>query len=235
VASLDRDEATGRFHIRFRYGGRAFKRSLKVRDTREAEGIRGRVEETLLLLERGRLTMPGDADPATFILSDGKHGQKPSLAASATVGGLFECYEEKFSASAKEANTRRVERLHANHLRKLLGSKTPFRQVTTAAMQGYVDGRAGEKWQGKPIRAETIRKEVATLRMVWTWASRQGYVTEPVPNLAAGLNFPKGSQKPPFQTWEQVASITERGGLTTDQLRQVWDRVFLDPSQIRSC
>ena len=232
MASLDKDEATGRFRIRFRYGGQEFKRSLKVKESREAEGIRGRVEETILLLERGRLTMPEDAEPATFILSDGKMGQKLTLGTSTTVGGLFAVYAEKFSASAKEANTRRVEGLHANHLKRLLGSKTPLRQVTTAIVQGYVDGRAAEKWHGQLIRAETIRKEVATLRMVWTWATRQNLVKEAVPNLAAGLTFPKGSQKPPFQTWGQVTALTERGGLTKVQLREAWDRVFLDATQV---
>lgn len=232
MASLDKDEVTGRFRIRFRYGGQEFKRSLRVKEAREAEGIRGRVEETIILLERGRLTMPQDAEPATFILTDGKLDRKLTLGTSATLGGLFAVYGEKFSATAKEANTRRVERLHSRHLERVLGSRTPLRQITTASVQQYVDGRAAEKWNGKLIKAETIRKEVATLRMVWTWATRQNLVKESAPNLAARLTFPKGSQKPPFQTWDQVKAITARGGLTKEQLREVWDRVFLDSTQV---
>jgi hypothetical protein len=68
VAYLRYDESSGNYFIRFRYGGASINRSLKTNDRREAEAIRGRVNETILLLERGRLEMPPNADPAAFIL-----------------------------------------------------------------------------------------------------------------------------------------------------------------------
>ena len=72
MANLELDEASGRYRIRFRHAGKAFKRSLKTGDRREAEAVLGRVEETIRLLERGRLDLPRNSDPGVFILSDGK-------------------------------------------------------------------------------------------------------------------------------------------------------------------
>jgi hypothetical protein len=63
MASVEFDEASSRYRIRFRYGGKPFKRSLKTSEEREARSILGRVEETIRLMKRGRLDLPPDADP----------------------------------------------------------------------------------------------------------------------------------------------------------------------------
>ena len=63
MASIEFDEVSGRYRIRFRYGGKPYKRSLKTTEKREAETVVGRVEETIRLLERGRIDIPSGADP----------------------------------------------------------------------------------------------------------------------------------------------------------------------------
>jgi hypothetical protein len=40
-----------------------------------------------------------------------------------------------------------------------------------------------------------------------------GQVKGAFPNR--GLKYPKASQKPPFQTWQQITRQIERGGLST--------------------
>ncbi len=72
MASLDIDNYSKLHRIRFRFAGRSYKRSLKTTDRYEAMTVKGRVEETIRLLERGRLEMPLNADPAAYIMSDGK-------------------------------------------------------------------------------------------------------------------------------------------------------------------
>jgi len=64
LASLLKDEQSGRYRIRFRYAGQPYNRSIKTTDRKEAESIRGRVEETLRLIAHGRLEVPANADPA---------------------------------------------------------------------------------------------------------------------------------------------------------------------------
>jgi hypothetical protein len=71
MASFDLDPSSGNHHIRFRYGGKPFKRTLRLEDAREAERVCGVVEETLKDLKRGRLTLPEGADPGAFFISGG--------------------------------------------------------------------------------------------------------------------------------------------------------------------
>jgi hypothetical protein len=72
VAFLELDGSSGRYRIRFDYGGREYKRSTKMKDEAAARTIKRRVEEILRLLELGRIEMPPGAEPGRFILSDGR-------------------------------------------------------------------------------------------------------------------------------------------------------------------
>lgn len=64
-----------RFRVVFRFQDQRFLAVLKATDAKEAEACRGRVEENLRLVERGRLTVPDGADLGLFLLSDGKREQ----------------------------------------------------------------------------------------------------------------------------------------------------------------
>jgi hypothetical protein len=101
VAYLELDPLSQHYRVRFRYAGKQYKRSLRTSDSREARGLKGRVEETILLLERGRLEMPNDADPATFILSDGKLAKKQTTSVVNTVGD--EWHSVKFNCFSSNA------------------------------------------------------------------------------------------------------------------------------------
>ncbi|MBP85659.1 MAG: hypothetical protein CMJ64_02920 [Planctomycetaceae bacterium] len=63
---------TGYFHVSFRCAGHRYKRSLKTKSERQALTHNVRIEETIRLVESGRLEVPSDADLATFVLSDAK-------------------------------------------------------------------------------------------------------------------------------------------------------------------
>jgi len=55
MASIALDPASGFYRIVFRYAGRQYRRTLKTKNERRAEGVRGRVEETLSLIQTGRI------------------------------------------------------------------------------------------------------------------------------------------------------------------------------------
>src|SRR3954447_19815715 len=113
MASIKLDPAgSGFYRIQFRYGGRQFNKSLKIRSEQEAAAIAGRVEETLALLRRGRLSIPEGADVGSFILSDGKLTGRPILPKTTealSLDRLIHLYQESPPPS-KEAGTVRGER-----------------------------------------------------------------------------------------------------------------------------
>src|SRR5215469_13588081 len=116
MATVTLDPASGRYRIRFYYGGVQYHRSIKTKDENKAQSILRRVEDTIQFLEQGRILMPPEADPVTFFLSDGKPTEKVTARQVRTLADLFATYEEQFTEGAKEANTRRVEKIHAAHL-----------------------------------------------------------------------------------------------------------------------
>jgi integrase len=219
-----------RFRVVFRLGGEKYFASVKTTDKREAEACLARLDENLRLVERGRLTIPDGADVGLFLLSDGKLEQKVRVAHVLTVGELVSKYRSTFTVGAKEKNTARTEKLHLSHAEKLFGSTTPISQVTSATIQAYIDTRAATKYKGRTIQSQTIKKEVATLKYVWNWASRNGHVATRFPGT--NLVFPKTKLKEPFRTLDQIKVIVERGGLTKTQERELWDGLYLNPAEI---
>ena len=228
MASLE--QRGNRYRVAFRLGGQKHQVAVKASDCKEAEACLARLEENLRLVERGRLTIPDGADVGLFLLSDGKLEQRVKTVKVMTVGELVAKYKATFTVGAKEKNTARTEKLHLGHAERILGSSTPISLVTSATLQAYIDSRVAAKYKGRSINPQTIKKEVATLKYVWNWAFRNNHVGSRFPGLV--LVFPKAKLKEPFRTLDQIKSITERGGLTKSQVRELWDGLYLNPVEI---
>ena len=231
MASLEFDATCSKYRIRFRYGGKPFKRSIKTKDQTEAEGVAARVEETIRLLERGRLEMPSGADPGVFILSDGKLNGKTSAERGQTLEALLALYRKSLPKGAKAQTTLNTEETHTSHLSRHLRKTKLVQSITTADMQAYVEKRLRDSYRDKPIRPDTVRKEVATFRLIWNWAVTHGHLTGPAPTKA--LKYPKTEQKSPFMTREEIEKIINRGGLTEEQEARLWDCLFLTSAEVQ--
>ena len=72
MAGLHQHPKSSNWSASFRYGVEKFYKSLRTTDQREANRLKGRFEQALLDLERGRLTLPDGADLWQFVLSDGR-------------------------------------------------------------------------------------------------------------------------------------------------------------------
>ena len=131
IAFLQLDKTSGRYRIRFDFGGVEFKRSIKTKQRKTALGIQARVEETFRLIEQGRLEIPTGADPAAFIFSDGKFTAKPVVQRPVTLGDLIERYRQSIPEGAKESNTLTPERLLCKHLMR----PQPERCIRCAAVK----------------------------------------------------------------------------------------------------
>ena len=84
------EDPSGNYHISFRFGGRKFKRSLHTSVEADARGRLNHLEETLRLVEAGRIEIPACTDVATFLLSDGKLNGKPVLTKPLGLQQLFD-------------------------------------------------------------------------------------------------------------------------------------------------
>jgi integrase len=227
MASLELQK--GWYRVVFRYGGQKYQRSLETRSKKEAEGQKHRIEENLKLLERGRLAYtPGD-DLITLLLSDGKLNAPVGITERVTLAQFFERYQAD-RPPGKETNTLYTENIHIRHLQRLLGDQIYVGEIP-AKLQSYIKARSAEKSRtGDDIGQVTIKKELGTLTSIWNrWGVRSGLVINAI--SLRNLEYPKGGQKPPFQTWEQIERKIARGKLTDDEQAELWDALFLTVPQ----
>jgi integrase len=233
MAWLEQHPTSGQYHLCFRWNGQKKRRTLATPDRKSAEAILLRFEENLTLLERGRLELPVDADIVTFLLSDGKLARSPQLTiiAPRTLGEIVERYFAAVGNGSVEANTLATLKLHLGHVQRKFGQKFPLQRMTVNDLQNYVNSRVrriGEP--SNPLSTVTLRKELASLRACFNWAVQTGLLVGAFPNK--GLRFPKGDEKRPFMTWEEIERRVSRGGLSADETNQLWDCLFLDLGQV---
>jgi integrase len=221
------------FRVMFRYGGKQYQKSLKTTDEAAAERLKGKIETTILELERGRRTLPEGADLWEFLESDGQRTKKVEVLIVLTIEQLFARYEQEMPPGTMKKNSLATILIHKKHLLRILTGRTAVQAVSTTVLQGYINERAREKFQGKLLSPQTIKKEVTTFRSVWNWGKDHGIVTGDAPTK--GLRYEKEDKKPGFKTWEEIERRVGRGGLSDDEVADLWDAVFLSTEQTAEC
>lgn len=207
-------DPSGFYHVAFRFQGRRFRRSLKTRNRREAELLSARVEENIALVQRGRLRLHPNADPAQFLMADGVITAKQARATQfVTLAELTAAYFAAVGDDVLETSTLQGMRIHVNHLKRLLGAKTQLAPLSVEDLQRYIDKRKLMKVpKGTPISAATIKKEIVTLRTLWNWARNSGRIRRRFPGR--GLKYPKIEGKLRFRTLSEVERLLNRDGVS---------------------
>jgi len=219
------------FHIALRIGNRRLKRSLRTGNRKEAEAVVDRVDRRLRMLEQGDIHLPEKTDLLTFLLSDGKCVRPLQLPDALPLSELFDSYESNLPEGAIESNTTYTIHIHLNHFLRILGRRFSSREITMPDLQRYVNTRSREAGRrGRTVSSTTIRKEIASLSGVWSWANVAGMVDSPLPK--AGIRFPKLNEKPPFRTKDQIERQIARGGLSETEQEELWDCLFLTREEI---
>ncbi|MCA9078282.1 MAG: site-specific integrase [Planctomycetaceae bacterium] len=230
MASVRKDNRSGRYLVCFRYLGCQYQRSLKTTCKKVAQATASRVDDTIRLIEQGRIVIPLKIDPADFILSDGRLTVPERAEATIRLGRLFSAYQASLPEGAKEPRTLSGEALHIKHLTRHLGRNRIVQTIGLADVQKYVAKRSRDTYRGKVITVDTIKKELSTLRLVWNWAVAEGRLSNPCPTK--GVKYPKRDAKPPFMTADEIEKIIGRGGLSDSEQKELWDSLFLSALEV---
>jgi integrase len=204
----------------------------KVSET-EARAKSSQVDYLLMRLKQRLVELPPAVDIVEFVRHDGK----PPLSLHAiperqalTLTALRDRYLETHRRSLEPRTIEGIE-LHFKHLCTALGEAFPIRELKLTDLQGYVDRRAKAKGKGgKRLSPATIRKEIVTLRTAWNWGVRIELVAGRFPYV--GLRYPKGDEKPPFQTREEIRRQVAAGGLKSEQIKELWHALYLQAHEV---
>ena len=229
MATIFLEPNSNRYHIRFRFGGVPYKRSLRTADKKQANAALVRLEETVSLVERGVFTIPPGTDTTAFLLSGGKL-QSKAQARHISLGALFTMYQKSLPKNAKDESTIKTEQTHLKHFRKYIPLSKPATSIASHDIQKYVNKRLKQKFAGKLICADTVKREMNTLRAIFSWAKKQQLLEGGFPTT--GLVFPKRDEKPPFKTREEIERIVSRGGLNELQFKEIWNCLYLTIPEI---
>jgi hypothetical protein len=225
---------SGNFHIKFDFGGKRFKRSLKTKDKREAISRRARLEETLRLVELGRIELPESVDVPTFLLSDGKTNQK-AVIREASLGDLFVRFFDSLPEGSLEPGSTAMMQIHQRHLERHFGKRLQLKLLRFSDLQGYVSKRSQDPGiRGRKLSPSTIKKEINTLRAVWKWALASDLIPKST-FPSQGLRCPKTDELPPFQTFEQILKQTKNLDTKSTEFKDLWATVFLTRKKSKSC
>lgn len=223
----------GKFHVVFRLGGQKIKRSLGTAIEKVAQARLLRLEENISLVQSGRLVVPEDADISAFLLSDGRiNGDVLRLPEFRSLKHFAEAFLRSIPDGSLEATTLAGMRIHLEHLRRVLGPSFSLSTLSLEDLQRYVDTRASDKGiRGSRLSPATIKKELTTLRSLWNWARMAGHLKRAFPSR--GLRFPKTADKPPFQTWSEIARKIEIYQYSPEEQTALWDSLFLTTEEIK--
>jgi integrase len=221
-------ERSGTYRVIFRYHGKQHFVMIGKVSPAEAEAKAAQVEYLLMRLNQGLIELPPGVDIAEFVQHDGK----PPAAATPvgasrralTLAALRDRYLATL-ATGREQSTLYTAGIHFKHLITTLGEKYPLEGLGQADLQRHIDRRAK-----LDISAVTIRKEISTLRTAWHWVVHAGLLAGDYPNK--GLVYPKGDELPPYQTREEIERQVAGGGLTPEQIDELWDALYLRPGEI---
>jgi integrase len=230
MASLELRNMT--YRVVFMLGGRKYGYSLETGEASLAEALRGGVRKTLMLMGQGLLKLPEGVDVVEFVKSGGQLVQqstqpnkRPGLKA------VIDEYTASFANGSIEENSLATIRLHLNHLVRHFGERFDPQTFALGDLQRYVDTRAKKRYRGRPLSPVTLRKEIATIRACWNWATRAAKVSGEFPGR--GLRYPKGEEKPPFQTFAQIEQRVAHGGMTQREVERFWECLFLTLDEVK--
>ena len=181
----------------------------------EAKTTAAKIDYILMRIRQRLLELPLGMDIISFIEHDGKPppDAKPEMKIT-PFKELRKAYLEVFGNGTLENNTLYTAKIHLNHLAETLGEKFPLNSLSLSHLQRHVDRRR------KEVSGVTIKKKIDSFREAWNWAIRMGFTQGTFPN--AGLVYPKGDDKLPFMTSEEIkrasrpaATLTNCGSAST--------------------
>jgi integrase len=233
----------GVFHVRFRYGPRSYKRSLKTHSDADARMALHDVERALIGLERRILYVPAGIDAIDFILAGGRLPtpsatvvtSPPSIAISPagslsrSLSSIHELVADYLAAQVHKADsTRATERIHLRNLETWLGDRAHLscNTISFADLEAYLVARSNL------CEAATVEKERATIGSLFRWATANKNLER---SPAIGLPiFKSRADAPRFKTMAEINRLIERGGLDGEELLDVWECLYLTPDEIAS-
>jgi len=208
------------YHCTFRFQGRRY--YFAVGNVTEAQALAkgAEVDETLDLIERGRLTVPEGVMLEEFVAAGGKIPVISARPETVAVRQLFDHYLRTHANGTIEDNSLGTRRTHFNQFVRTVGERFRFQSLTFLTLREHIERR---RKQG--IFPSTLKQEVASVRACWNWAVLAGLLKGVFPGK--GLRFPKEDEKEPFRTFAEIEAVIAARNPDDATKDVLWEALYL--------
>jgi integrase len=213
------------YYCTFRFQGRRYYFTAGKLSEDQARAKATEVDETLDLLERGRLAVPEGVSLEDFVASGGKVPVVSARPETVTARQLFDHYLATHANGTIEANSLGTARTHLNQVADTIGERFRVQSLTLLKLQEHVDRR-----RKRGVSPVTLKKELATLRACWNWATHGGLLKGSFPGR--GLRFPKEDEKEPFRTLAEIEAIVAAEHPDDARLGTLWEALYLTRPEV---
>jgi integrase len=213
------------YYCTFRFQGRRYYFTIGNVSASQALAKGVEADETLSLIERGRLIVPEGVKLEDFVASGGKAPVISPRPETITLRQMINSYLATHANGTIEHNSLGTARTHLNQVATSLGEKFRIQSLTLLNLQEHVDRR-----RKKGLAAVTLKKEVATFRACWNWATHSGLLKGAFPGR--GLRFPKEDEKEPFRTFAEIEAIIAAENPAELRKEALWDALYLTRPEV---
>ena len=214
-----KDKRNGKYRYRITYQGKRVFCPLNTTDKREAEHVAYAIDRAVQDLNTGIRSVPDGVDVIEWICSGGTVVPKPGH--RYTLAQLIDSYKDNLPRNAKADNTMRTECTHFKHLVAHFGPRALLTAINTESVNKYLKARSDRD-------PATVGKELATLNLLWLYATRINWVTGPSPTK--GVKLPKKPQKERFRTFAEI--LDELPHTDESKHADLWECCFLDKTEM---
>ncbi len=208
------------YHCTFRFRGKRYYFAIGNLTEQQAKAKGSEVDETLDLIERGRLTVPDGVSLEDFVAAGGKIPAVAARPETITVRQLFDHYLTTHGNGTIETSSLKTAKTHLNSIAESLGERFRIQSLTVINLQEHVERR-----RKKGVAPVTLKKEVATLRACWNWAAHGELVKGIFPGR--GLRFPKEEETEPFRTFAEIEAIIAAEKPDETRKDALWHTLYL--------
>lgn len=213
------------YYCTFRYQNRRHYFTIGKVTEKQAQAKGAEVDETVALMERGRLELPPGVTLEDFVANGGKVPVLAVRPETTTARQLFDHYLATHANGTVEENSLSTARTHLNQVAETIGDRFRIQGLTLINLQEHVERRRKKK-----IASVTLKKEVATLRACWNWAVHSGLIKGVFPGK--GLRFPKEEEKEPFRTFAEIQAIIQSDRPDEARKDALWEALYLTRPEV---
>ncbi|WP_197995307.1 site-specific integrase [Gimesia algae] len=145
---------------------------------------------------------------------------------------LFKSFFASLPDDSLEESTVSLIKTHRNNLLRILGENVVIKEIDLNALDVYSKKRQKDNGRRKGrISANTIKKELVTLRRILQWGKKRGKLSSEIPEIR-DVQLPKSTERPSFQTFDEITVQIEQDNLTQEQQDNLWECLYLGTDEI---